>query len=87
MRTGKIKNYIPSVRYGFIVADDGENIFFHASTVKPRQRPIGAGMRVKFEDEFSEEHRSRRATVVEVIEGDRKQAAGVSGKKTAQKQD
>jgi len=38
MKTGKIKNYFPAERYGFIITEDDEEFFFHINDLHPKFR-------------------------------------------------
>lgn len=47
--TGTISKYFPDRHYGFLVADDGQNLFFHEVDTTGFATPIDRGIRVTFE--------------------------------------
>lgn len=64
--TGKIKKLLEGKDYGFIESDNGENIFFHASSLKGvKMESLSLNQPVKFE--LEESSKGLRANKVEPI--------------------
>jgi CspA family cold shock protein len=67
MAKGKIKNLIKDRGYGFIEAEDGEEIFFHRTGVEGEEfESLQEGKAVEYETESSP--KGPRAVNVKVIE-------------------
>lgn len=45
---GKVKEYNPARRFGYIKGDDGEEYFFHQSEIKTPSGSISKGYTVQF---------------------------------------
>ncbi|MBQ7995826.1 MAG: cold shock domain-containing protein [Bacilli bacterium] len=65
--TGKVKNFNPQKGYGFITGDDGQDAFFHWSSIKmDGYKTVNIGDKVEYEAVKTE--RGLRAENVTVIQ-------------------
>ena len=65
--TGEIKKLVRDRGFGFITAEDGQDIFFHASALEPgAYDSLSEGDAVQFEIEEGDRGKGPRATQVTV---------------------
>ena len=49
MPTGKVKWFNPQKGYGFLVSDDGEDVFCHYSSIQDGSRNLTEGEKISYE--------------------------------------
>jgi len=64
MTIGRVKVFHKDRNFGFVTAEDGDEVFFHADVVE--QGPVGSGDEVEFEVNQPENPRERAATTLTV---------------------